>query len=135
MIELPSIQEQQKFIFEESAKLAIKTLKENLKAPILPAQNELDESLYNRSHLLRENEGWKAPHPDIIACYFRHFQKHFSDYNTDSKLADLLGLSSDRRIREYKNGDRTIPYGVWRRFLVITGRAPQDIIPVFAFMG
>jgi hypothetical protein len=135
MIELPSIQEQQDYIFEKSTKEAIKILKQNLKAPILPMQTELDESAYDRSHLLRENEGWKAPHPDIIACYFRHFQNHFPDYDSDAKLAALLGLSSDRRIREYKSGDRNIPYGVWRKFLVLTGRAPQDVLPVLAFMN
>ncbi|KPY67013.1 Uncharacterized protein ALO94_05204, partial [Pseudomonas syringae pv. spinaceae] len=31
--------------------------------------------------------------------------------------------------------DRKVPYGVWRHFLVLTGRAPQDIIPVLAFMA
>ncbi|KPC24159.1 Uncharacterized protein AC496_1170 [Pseudomonas savastanoi pv. glycinea] len=46
-----------------------------------------------------------------------------------------MGLSSDRRVRDYKQGVRKVPYGVWRHFLVLTGRAPQDIIPVLAFMA
>ncbi len=135
MIDIPSIKNQQRFIFEEATKESIEILKNNLNAKEYASQNELDESQYNRSHLLRESEGWSPPHPDIISCYFRHFQLHFSDYSTDAKLASLLGLSSDRRIREYKSGDRIIPYSIWRKFLIITGRAPQEIIRVFGFMA
>jgi hypothetical protein len=134
-IQMPSIKQQQKIIFEQSTKAAIDQLKKNLKAPELPGQTEVDESQYPRTHLLREREGWEPPHPDIIGAYFRHFQSHFPEYNTDGKLAALLGLTGDRRVREYKSGDRTIPYGVWRYFLVLTGRAPQEIIEVKAFMG
>jgi len=134
-IELPSITQQQKTIFEENTKAAIDQLKKNLKAPVIPGQTEIDESQYPRTHLLREHEGWEPPHQDIIGAYFRHFQQHFPDYNTDGKLAALLGLTSDRRVREYKSAARTIPYGVWRHFLVLTGRAQQEIIEVKAFMG
>jgi hypothetical protein len=134
-INLPSIKDQQRIIFEESTKASIEQLKNNLKAPVLPSQTEVDESQYPRTHLLREHEGWEPPHQDIIAAYFRHFQQHFSDYSTDAKLASLLGLTSDRRVREYKSAARVIPYGVWRDFLVLTGRAPQEIRAVLAFMG
>ncbi len=132
---MPSIKQQQHIIFEESTKAAIDQLKKNLKAQVIPGQTEIDESNYPRTHLLREHEGWEPPHQDIIGAYFRHFQSHFPDYNTDGKLAALLGLTSDRRVREYKSASRTIPYGVWRKFLVMTGRAPQEIIEVKAFMG
>lgn len=134
-IELPGIKKQQHIIFEESTKAAIEQLKKNLKAPVIPGQTEIDESKYPRTHLLREHEGWEPPHQDIIGAYFRHFQEHFPDYGTDGKLAALLGLTSDRRVREYKSASRVIPYGVWRLFLVLTGRAPQDIIEVKCFMG
>ncbi|QLI80835.1 hypothetical protein HZU75_04415 [Chitinibacter fontanus] len=134
-IELPSISAQQKTIFELATQEAIETLQQNLTAPSIAPQTEIDETLYGREHLLRENEGYKAPHPDVIGAYFRHFQRHFPEYGTDGRLAALLGLSSDRRVREFKNGDRTIPYGIWRKFLVMTGRAPQDVIKVFANMG
>lgn len=134
-IDLPDIKSQQRFIFEESTKKSIDQLKMNLKAPVLPGQTEVDESKYPRTHLLREHEGWEPPHQDIIGAYFRHFQKHFPEYGTDGKLGALLGLTSDRRVREYKSASRTIPYGVWRHFLVLTGRAPQEIIEVKAFMG
>lgn len=134
-ITLPSIQNQQKAIFEAATNAAIKQLTANLAAPVVPGQTEIDESQYSRAHLLRENEGWEAPDPDIIAAYFRHFQAHFPKYNTDAKLAALLGLSSDRRVREYKSGARVIPFGIWRKFLIMTGRAPQDVLPVLAFMA
>lgn len=134
-IDLPGIDDQQRFIFEQSTKEAIATLQKNLEAPKLPAQAEIDESQYSRSHLLREREGWETPHPDVVGAYFRHFQEHFPEYGTDKKLAELLGLSGDRRIREFKKGDRKVPYGVWRDFLVITGRAPQDVITVLGYMG
>lgn len=134
-IELPSIEQQQAVIFEQATKEAIAQLKDNLKAPRLGPQTELDESAYSRAHLLREREGWEAPHPDIVGAYFRHFQQHFPDYGTDRKLAELLGLSGDRRVREFKEGSRKVPYGVWRAFLVMTGRAPQNVLPVLAYMA
>lgn len=135
MIDLPSIADQQAAVFQLATQAAIEQLQRNLQAPRLPAQTEIDESQYPRTHLLREHEGWEAPHPDIVGAYFRHFQKHFPEHGSDGKLASLLGLSSDRRVRDFKQGERKVPYGIWRQFLVITGRAPQDVLPVMAFMG
>ncbi|OQS47520.1 hypothetical protein B0T49_15570 [Chromobacterium violaceum] len=137
-IHLPSIADQQKIIFEAATKEAIATLQSNLKAPVLPAQQEVDEGQYSRNHLLREDEGWEPPPPDIIAAYFRHFQMHFPEYGTDALLGALLGLrgkNRDRRIRSFKDGGAIIPYDLWRRFLVITGRVPQDVLKVFAYMA
>jgi hypothetical protein len=135
IIELPDIATQQALIFEEGTRAAIAQLKANLSAPRLPPQSEIDESQYPRTHLLREREGWEPPNPDVVSAYFRHFQSHFKEYGTDAKLATLLGLSSDRRVRSFKEGSTTVPYGVWRHFLVVTGRVPQDVIPVLAFMA
>lgn len=134
-IDLPGIGDQQRFIFEESAKEAISQIKENLKAPVLPPQAEIDEGLYDIQHLLTETQGWAPPHADVVGAYFRHFQQNFPEYKTEVKLAKFLGLSSDRRIRAFKDGSKTVPYGVWRKFLVVTGRAPQEIVTVLAFMG
>lgn len=135
VIELPDIATQQAMIFEEGTKAAIAQLKANLDAPRVSPQTEVDESQYPRTHLLREREGWEPPHPDVIGAYFRHFQSHFKEYGTDAKLADLLGLSTNRRVRAFKEGSTPVPYGVWRHFLVMTGRVPQDVIPVLAFMA
>ncbi|QTS88319.1 hypothetical protein JLK41_09210 [Ectopseudomonas khazarica] len=134
-IDLPGIADQQALVFTAATEAAIEQLRQNLAAPRVPPQQEVDESQYPRTHLLREAEGWHAPHPDIVGAYFRHFQHHFPEYNTDRKLAQLLGLSGDRRVREFKQGERKVPYGVWRHFLVITGRAPQDVLPVLAYMA
>lgn len=134
-IPLPSIEEQQRIVFEAATTAAIEQLKANLDAPRYRGQTEVDESTLGRAHLLREHEGWEAPSPDIVGAYFRHFQGHFPEYGTDGRLATLLGVSSDRRVRDYKQGVRKVPYGVWRRFLVLTGRVPQDVIPVLAFMA
>ena len=134
-IDLPSISDQQRVVFEESTNAAITMLKQNLKAPKIPGQTTVDESNYPINHLLREHEGFESPDPDIVRAYFTHFQAHFDEYNTDKKLAYLLGLSSDRRVREFKEGSRKVPFGVWRKFLVLTGRVPQDVLPVLAFMA
>lgn len=133
-IDLPSIEEQQRFILDEGTKEAIKQLKENMKAEIIPPQSEIDETTYSNAHLLRESEGWEPPYPDLVAAYFRHFQQYFPEYGTDQRIADLLGLSSDRRVREFKNGARKVPYEIWRKFLVITGRVPQDVIRVLGIV-
>jgi hypothetical protein len=131
-IPLPSIEDQQAAIFREATAEGVRQLQANLSAPVLPGLKYPGEE---RSHLLRQDEGWVAPNNDLIDAYFKHFQKAFPEYGTDAKLATLLGMSSDRRVREYKQGRSKIPYGIWRRFLVLTGRAPQEIIPVLAFMA
>ncbi|MBX9295681.1 hypothetical protein K5M33_01765 [Chromobacterium vaccinii] len=137
-ISLPSISDQQKFIFEAATKEAIATLQSNLQAPALPAQQEVNEDQYSRNHLLRQDEGWEAPPTDIVGAYFRHFQMHFPEYGTDAQLGTLLGLRGkqrDRRIRSFKDGSAVVPYDLWRRFLIITGRVPQDVIKVLAYMA
>ena len=130
-IEIPTLAEQQRAIVADGA---IKRVKENLEAPVFEPQTELNESEYSTNHLL-DKERYESPHPDIVGAYFRHFQKNVPGYDTDKKLAYLLGLSSDRRVREFKQGVRKVPYEVWDRFLVMTGRKPQEIIKVFGFMG
>lgn len=60
-IPLPSVSKQQEVIFQAATEEGIKQLKANLNAPRLPGQSELDESLYSRTHLLREHEGWEPP--------------------------------------------------------------------------
>lgn len=128
-IYLPSIADQQLMVFLASQKEAIEAMKVNLEAQVVTAPLAVDESAYPRTHLLREREGWEPPHKDLVAAYFQQFKELFG-YGSDKEMADALGLSSDRRVREFKQGKIPVPYGVWRRFLVMTGRAPQDVIPV-----
>lgn len=133
-IEIPSIEQQQRFIFEAATKAAIQQLEQNLKAPMIK-DLELDESLYSRDHLLTE-ERWQAPHPDIVRAYLEQFQRH-TEYKTDKALAIWLGLkgtNAERRLRAYKTGAETPPFGIWRKLLVATGRVPQEIIPISFFM-
>lgn len=134
-IPLPPLDQQRRFILQQALDEAVKQLEANLEAPVFPPQTEITETGQNALHLLREDEGWQAPSPDLIAAYFRHFQNCFPQYNTDGKLAELLGVSSNRRVRAFKSGEKKIPYGVWRRFLIMTGRAPQDIVPVLGYLG
>ncbi|MCF5395315.1 hypothetical protein GIV96_25495 [Pseudomonas syringae] len=136
-IVIPSIEEQQEMVFQQGIKDGIKQLEKNLRAKRYSAQIQIDESLYRRDHLLRENEGWQAPEPELVKAYFRHFQDLFPDYGTDAKLASLLGIhgvGNDRRIRAFKDGSKKTPYGIWRRFLVLTGEVPQEIIPVLGIL-
>ncbi len=129
-IDLLSLADQQRFVIEQGNLAAIKQLEKNAQAPEIDSVLEVDESQLSSAHLLRENQGWIAPDPDLVAAYFRHFQAHFPVYGTDKKLAGLLGLSSDRRVRDFKSGARKVPYDLWRRFLVMTGRVDQEVIEV-----
>ncbi|NAX31998.1 hypothetical protein CAG63_18295 [Vibrio sp. V37_P2S8PM304] len=133
-INIPSLAEQRRAIVSDGIKKAIKQLKDNERAPVYEPQTEIDENQYSQSHMLDKSR-YEAPHPDIVGAYFRHFQAHFVEYKSDAALARLLGLSSDRRVREYKQGKYKVPYEVWDRFLVMTGRKPQEIIKVFGFLG
>lgn len=134
-ISIPGMKDQQKLVLEQSTKEAIKILKDNLNAPRIEAELEIDESEYSNSHLLEKGKGWEAPHPDIVRAYFNQFQGAFDEYNTDKKLALMLGLSSDRRIRAFKKGAEKAPYGLWLQFLITTGRATQQPIKVLAIFN
>jgi hypothetical protein len=37
-------------------------------------------------------------------------------------------------LRAYKTGSEVPPFGIWRKLLVATGRVPQEIMSVVAFM-
>ncbi|TXH62525.1 MAG: hypothetical protein E6Q84_01100 [Thiothrix sp.] len=133
-IKIPSIQEQQRFIFEQATREAIRQLEENLNAPVVQ-DLAIDESQYSNEHLLPESR-WKPPHADVAYAYIEQLKRH-SDHKTDKAVAEFLGLrgnNAERRLRAYREGSESPPYGVWRRLLVATGRVPQEIIPVIAFM-
>lgn len=133
-IKIPSIQAQQRFIFEQGTREGIRQLEQNLNAPEVQDLG-IDEGQYSNEHLLPEGR-WKPPHVDIVSAYLDQFKRH-TEYKTDKAVAEFLGLrgnNAERRIRAYRDGSDSPPFGVWRRLLVATGRVPQEIIPVIAFM-
>ena len=133
-IKIPTMEDQIKLVAKESIREAIEVLEKNLEAPVFTGP-DIDEEHYPRAHLLRKHEGWEAPHPEIVRAYFENFKDSFPEYGSDRKLAHLLGISSDRRIREFKQGAKKVPYEIWRKFLKITGRAPQDFEKVLGFFS
>ena len=133
-IKIPNMAAQQRFVFEAATKAGIEQLEKNLKAPVIE-DLELDESDYDNSHLLSEDR-WKPPHPDIVHAYIDQLKRN-SEYQSDKDIVNWLGLkgnNAERRLRGYRNGDDKPPYGIWRKILVATGRVPQEIEPVIAFM-
>lgn len=134
-IELPPLAEQRRIVFAKKVEKSCEALRKNLEAPQISEPVAVDISAYGDRHLRTEEEGWEAPAPELVYALFEQFKAAFEAYDSDRKLAELLGLqtSGDRRIRTFKNGERQIPYGVWRRFLVLTGRVNQEIIPVMGF--
>lgn len=105
---------------------ATKLLKKNLSAPIIPGV--IIEGNYSNKHLLTIEQGWEPPNPNLVRKYFSHFKEN-TEFNTDEKLAALLGISSNRRIREFSSGNRPIGYELWRKFLIMTGRVVNDVVP------
>lgn len=133
-IKVPEMAAQQRFIFEVATKAGIEQLEKNLKAPVIE-DLELDEGDYDNSHLLA-GDRWQPPHPDIVIAYLEQLKRH-SEYKTDTELVRWLGMkgnNAERRLRAYRNGTDKPPYGIWRKILVATGRVPQEIEPVIAFM-
>ncbi|WP_041175626.1 MULTISPECIES: hypothetical protein [Yersinia pseudotuberculosis complex] len=136
-IDLPNIEEQRKMLFADNVEKSCAALRNNLNAPHFSATSGVEVQTYGDKHLRTEQQGWEVPAPELIYAWFEQFKEVFPEYNSDKKLAALLGLhtSGDRRIRSFKNGEQKIPYGVWRKFLVLTGRVNQEIIPVMGFFN
>lgn len=134
-IKLPSIDQQKDFVFDCATQEAIDKLLKNKDAPVIE-ELALEESKFCSSHLLPLSEGWKPPATELVEAYFNQFKTH-TDYDTDKKLGEFLGLTgnhADRRIRAYKTGKEQVPYNVWRTLLVATGRVVPEIPSVIAFM-
>ncbi|AJJ63094.1 hypothetical protein [Yersinia aldovae] len=135
-INIPSLKDQKMVIYENQLKESYQLLLDNLNAPYYPKVNNFDSSKYGIEHLKLYKDGWKPPHPDLVNAWFTQFKQTFPEYKTDEKIAILLGLTgseSNRRIRAFRHGEQPIPYGLWRNFLVRTGRVNQEIIPVMGF--
>ncbi|WP_238556031.1 hypothetical protein [Dickeya sp. NCPPB 3274] len=133
-IDLPDLKTQKDIVRQDSTNKAIEQLKKNLDAPHIEFLG-FDHRRYGDGHLKMESD-WTPPSPELVNAWFEHFKNTFPGYESDKKLGELLGLkgNADRRIRSFRNGERPIPYGIWRRFLIITGRVYQEIIPVIAIV-
>ena len=124
-IALPSLDEQRDIVFKLATEEAIKTLDDNLQAPVVASDIEFDESVYSDKHFLLKEDGWEAPEKEIV-CYYLDQLKSYDSQFTGKYIAQILGVG-DRRLREYKQGKHKFPYDTWRKLLVITGRVPQHI--------
>ena len=136
-IDLPDMGSQKEFVRREDVRRACAELEDSLNAPRMSGPESFSYRDYSTRHLLTEAEGWEAPAHTVVNAWFEHFKSNFPEYSSDKTLGQLLGLRGnnvDRRIRQYRFGERPVPYGVWRRFLVMTGRVSQEIIPVLVII-
>lgn len=130
---IPSLSEQRIFLLEQGIDEGIKTLKSNLSAKRFPKSKRVDYDSLDEKPFLTQEQGWTAPPGTLVDAWFEQFKSSFPEYGSDEKLANLLGIrtkGASRQIRAFRSGEKDIPYGIWRRFLVITGRASQEIYPV-----
>ena len=135
-IDMPGIAEQKRILFRDATEKSCKILLDNLNAPSIKQPLDLKGSLENPLCYLLESDGWEPPSTELVCAWFEQFKQAFPDYQSDGKIGELLGLgkNADRRIRSFKSGERDMPYGVCRKFLIITGRVNQEIIPVMGFL-
>lgn len=116
----------------ESVRRASALMLKGLGAPTIPGPDSFRYRDYGTEHLHEISEGWKPPAQEVVCAWFTHFRSCVPAYATDDSLGVLLGLGhgAGERVREYSLGFAYVPYHVWRRFLIATGRAGQEIVPV-----
>ncbi|KFX10725.1 hypothetical protein JV34_22645 [Pectobacterium atrosepticum] len=132
-IPLPSMDTQRLMILEMDTEKAITILKSNLLGKRFSKADGIDYSALDERIFFTQDQGWVAPPPELIDAWFNQVKNLFTEYSSDRKLGNLLGLqgdSADRRIRAYRKGSEVIPYGIWRNFLELTGRVAVDVRPV-----
>lgn len=126
------LDEQNRFVFEQSNQEAIKQLEENLNAPVVEPLNNFDITQYSNTHLLDKNKGFESPNADIIKYYCDQL-KHFDSQYTQKEIARSIFGINDRRLREYIQGKHKIPFELWQKMLIATGRKPQHVVKVIAY--
>lgn len=131
-IQLPSIEDQAKTVALLRANEVLTFIKSKTEQKAIELPLSVKESDYPNSHLLPEDRGYEPPHHELVAAYFEQL-KAFDKKYTNSGVATLLGLADGRSIRRYTSGEKKVPYDVWRRFLIATGRAPIDIPNIIGF--
>lgn len=137
MVILPGLNDQAKFVAMQRAKelaSAVSELcqQEAINIPLTLDGKPISENDYPKSHLLEKEKGWEPPHPELVRAYFEQLKAYDSKYS-ENGIAELLDLSSGRAVRNFKSGERPVPYAVWRKFLVATGRAPIEIPKMIGF--
>ncbi|ORM61187.1 hypothetical protein HA45_21110 [Pantoea rodasii] len=103
-----------------------------LGAPTVAGPDSFRYRDYDTAHLREMTEEWKPPAREVVCAWFGHFQACVPEYATDDRLAVLLGMGGEAShlLHEYRLGFAFVPYHVWHRFLILSGRAGQDIVPV-----
>lgn len=139
-IDLPDMGSQKDLVRRENVRKACAELEKGLNAPRMAGPVSFKYRDYSTKHLLTEADGWEPPPHEVVNAWFEHFKNNFPDYSSDLKLGQLLGLkgapgNGDRRMRAFRLGERPVPYGIWRRFLIMTGRVSQEITPVMVIIN
>ena len=131
-IPLIPLDEQRRFVFEQANQEAIKQLEQNLNAPVVEPLNTFDLSKYSNTHLLDKKNGFESPHADIVKYYCDQLKLFDSQY-TQKEIARSILEINDRRLREYIQGKHKVPFELWQKILVATGRKPQHVVKVIAY--
>lgn len=131
---LPPVTEQAKTVALLRAKEVLSFIEEKTTQPAVELALDCDVSEYPTSHLLEKDRGWEPPHHKVVEAYFKQL-KAFDPQYTNQGLATFLGLADGRSIRRYTSGEKTVPYDVWRKFLIATGRAPIDMPQILGFFN
>lgn len=137
-LDIPPVEEQKRILYAAEVEKSCELLKANCAAPARGDASGIDPSVFGDAHLKTDTEGWEPPPAELVNTWFLQFKNAVPEFGTDEKLGILLGIRGagvDRRIRAFRSGDKPVPYGIWRRFLVITGRVNQEIYPVIGFFA
>lgn len=102
-----------------------KVLERNLCAPKVTEICNCEN--FPETHKLALDDGWEAPPAGLVKLYLTHFKDN-TEYDSDHKISQLLGINNSRRLREWASGEKNVPYDIWRKFLVMTGRDVCDIV-------
>ena len=137
LVVLPGLNEQAKFVAIQRANELASAVNamcqsETIDIPLTLEGKLISENDYPKTHLLEKERGWEPPHPELVRAYFEQLKNYDSKYS-ENGIAELLDLSSGRAVRNFKSGERPVPYAVWRKFLIATGRAPVEIPKMVGF--
>ncbi len=122
---MPGLEDQAKFVAKQRAQEIVQYIDDRINENSIDIALSVDENNYSKTHLLEKDKGFEPPHHELVTAYFEQLKAYDKQY-TNQGLATFLGLADGRSVRRYTSGEKKIPYDVWRKFLVATGRAPID---------